>query len=132
MQEGNFFDIKFKNGVMRISPLTIEDRTESFFRNLIAYEQYSDNTQFKLVTDYVKVMDYLINSPKDVELLCRHGIIDNWLGDAEAVFAIFNKITDSSLSKRIRKGPWTPEAFYKRVPLVNSPNLTCKTGERRE
>ncbi|KAM7461764.1 hypothetical protein LguiA_029885 [Lonicera macranthoides] len=95
MQEGNFFDIKFRNGVMRISPLTIEDRTESFFRNLIAYEQYSDNSQFKLITDYVKVMDCLINSPKDVELLCRHGIIDNWLGDAEAVSAIFNKITDS-------------------------------------
>ncbi|KAM7465779.1 hypothetical protein LguiB_013341 [Lonicera macranthoides] len=95
MEEGNFFNIKFKNGVMRISPLTIEDRTESFFRNLIAYEQYSDDNQFKLVTDYVKVMDCLINSPKDVELLCRHGIIDNWLGDAEAVSTIFNKITDS-------------------------------------
>ncbi|KAM7461763.1 hypothetical protein LguiA_029884 [Lonicera macranthoides] len=95
MQEGNFFDIKFKNGIMRISPLTIEDRTESFFWNLIAYKQYSDNNQFKFVTDYVKVMDCLINSPKDVELLCHHGIIDNWMGDAEVVSAIFNKITDS-------------------------------------
>ncbi|KAM7465778.1 hypothetical protein LguiB_013340 [Lonicera macranthoides] len=95
IKEGAFCDIKFKNGIMRISPLTIEDRTESFFRNLIAYEQYSDNNQFKLVTDYLKVMDCLINSPKDVELLCRHGIMDNWLGDAEVVSAIFNKITDS-------------------------------------
>ncbi|KAI8006279.1 UPF0481 protein [Camellia lanceoleosa] len=92
---GALFDIEFKSGVMRIPPLTIEGRTESFFRNLIAYEQYSPDNQFSYVTDYVKFLDYLIDSPKDVKVLSRRGIIDNWLGDDEAVSNLFNKISDT-------------------------------------
>jgi hypothetical protein len=88
----NLFDIKFNNGVVKIPLLHIEDRSESIFRNLIAYEQYSQNNNFKYVTDYVTFMDYLINSPKDVELLRRRGIIENGLGDDEAVSTMFNKL----------------------------------------
>ncbi|KAM7489007.1 hypothetical protein LguiB_026491 [Lonicera macranthoides] len=91
---GNSFDIKFRNGVMQIPTLTIEDRTKSFFRNLIAYEEYHQSTYFHFIVDYVKFMDSLIDSPKDVEILCRGGIIDNWLGDDEAVSNMFNKLND--------------------------------------
>ncbi|KAG9154757.1 hypothetical protein Leryth_014258 [Lithospermum erythrorhizon] len=48
LAEGNLFDITFKNGVMSIPPLRIENRTESVFRNLIAFEQYSDDNYIKL------------------------------------------------------------------------------------
>ncbi|KAI8003769.1 ABC transporter C family member 2 [Camellia lanceoleosa] len=91
----SLFDIKFENGVMKIPPLTIEDRTESFFRNLIAYEQYCPDNQLTYITDYVRFMDCLIDSPKDVEILSHRGIIDNWLGDNEVVSMIFNKISDA-------------------------------------
>ncbi|XP_059446778.1 UPF0481 protein At3g47200-like [Corylus avellana] len=90
----NLFDIKFNNGVLEIPLLQIEDRSESLFRNLIAYEQYSRNYHLQYVTDYVSFMGYLIHSPKDVELLRRRGIIVNWLGDDEAVSTMFNKIGD--------------------------------------
>ncbi|THG19524.1 hypothetical protein TEA_027430 [Camellia sinensis var. sinensis] len=40
-------------------------------------------------------MDCLIDSPKDVEIPSRHGIIDDWLGDNEVVSTIFNKISDT-------------------------------------
>jgi hypothetical protein len=90
----NLFDIKFNNGVMEIPLLHIEDRSESIFRNLIAYEQYSQNNNPKYFTEYMNFMDYLINSPKDVELLRRRGIIENWLGDDEAVSTMFNKLGD--------------------------------------
>jgi hypothetical protein len=90
----NLFDIKFNNGVLEIPLLKIEDRSESLFRNLIAYEQYSRNYHLQYVTDYVSFMGYLIHSPKDVELLRRRGIIVNWLGDDEAVSTMFNKIGD--------------------------------------
>ncbi|CAL5407563.1 unnamed protein product [Camellia sinensis] len=92
---GSLFDIKFKSGVLQIPPLTIEGRTGSFFRNLIAYEQYSPDSQLRYVTDYVKFLDCLIDSPKDVKILSRCGIIDNWLGDDEAVSNLFNKISDT-------------------------------------
>ncbi|XP_062162472.1 UPF0481 protein At3g47200-like [Alnus glutinosa] len=95
LQSGSFFDIKFDNGVLEIPSLRIEDRSESVFRNLIAYEQYTQDNHFNYVTDYVTLMDYLINSPKDVELLRRRGIIENFLGDDEAVSTMFNKLVEN-------------------------------------
>ncbi|KAE8076242.1 hypothetical protein FH972_014905 [Carpinus fangiana] len=78
-----------------ITPPHVEidtDGTESIFRNLIVYEQYSGNNNPKHVTDYVAFMVDLIKSPKDVELLHQQGIIDNGLDDDEAVFTMFNKL----------------------------------------
>ncbi|KAL5574268.1 hypothetical protein UlMin_023865 [Ulmus minor] len=84
-------DITFtKNGgVLKIPQLMIRDRTETIFRNLVAYEKYIENSDF---TDYLFFMDCLINSPKDVELLRHRGIIENMLGDDEYVSLMFNKI----------------------------------------
>ncbi|XP_059446782.1 UPF0481 protein At3g47200-like [Corylus avellana] len=94
LETGGFLDIKFNNGVMEIPLLKVVDETESMFRNLVAYEQYSTNNNPKYFTEYMKFMDYLINSPKDVELLRRRGIIENLLGDDEAVSTMFNKFGD--------------------------------------
>jgi hypothetical protein len=95
LRSGNFFDIKFNNGVLEIPSLIIEDRSESIFRNLIAYEQYSQNNDVKYVTDYVIFMDYLINSSKDVELLRQRGIIYHGLGNDEVVSTMFNKLGEN-------------------------------------
>ncbi|KAA8538654.1 hypothetical protein F0562_028262 [Nyssa sinensis] len=85
-------DIKFGNGVMKIPPLDIDDRTECVLRNLIAYEQYFQGIEPRYVTDYMKLMDCLINSAKDAEILRHCGIINNWLGDDEAISSMFNKL----------------------------------------
>ncbi|KAL7145239.1 hypothetical protein ABFS83_07G067700 [Erythranthe nasuta] len=95
-------DLRFKDGTMLLSPLTIEDRTESLFRNLMAYEQYFGNGKTCYVTEYVMFLDCLIDSSRDVAILSRHGIIDNWLGDNEVVANMFNKLTDSIAGPRIR------------------------------
>ncbi|KAL0368288.1 UNVERIFIED_CONTAM: hypothetical protein Scaly_1047700 [Sesamum calycinum] len=89
----DFFKVEFDDGLMQMQPLTIEDRTECFFRNLIAYEQYFQDTQPNFVTDYVKLLDSLINSSEDIDILCKCEIIDNWLGDNEVVANIFNRLT---------------------------------------
>ncbi|KAH6788417.1 hypothetical protein C2S51_003423 [Perilla frutescens var. frutescens] len=93
-EKGNttVFDIEFKNGTMYIAPLTIEDRTEAFFRNLIVYEQYADRGESSPVTDYVRLLDCLVDSSKDVEILSRLGILENWLGDDEVVAKMVNKL----------------------------------------
>lgn len=97
-EDGTLLDIKFQNGVLhgvlQIPPLDIEDRTETFFRNLIAYEQYCPRNQLRYITDYTKLMDSLIDSPKDVAILSRRGIIHNWNGDGEVVSKMFNTIGD--------------------------------------
>ncbi|KAG9151887.1 hypothetical protein Leryth_002162 [Lithospermum erythrorhizon] len=100
LAEGNLFDITFKNGVMSIPPLRIENRTESVFRNLIAFEQYSDDNCYKIVTEYASFMDRLIDTPKDVEILSTRGIVDNWLGDDEVISNMFNKMVLSTVSSK--------------------------------
>ncbi|KAF5465137.1 hypothetical protein F2P56_015168 [Juglans regia] len=92
-ETSNLLSIQFNNGLMEISPLSIEDDTETYLRNLIAYEQYCDpQNGLNYVYNYVRFMDRLINSPKDVELLRRKGIISNCLGDDEIISTMVNKL----------------------------------------
>ncbi|KAM7255742.1 hypothetical protein ACFE04_011483 [Oxalis oulophora] len=86
------FEITFQNGILEIPEIVIENRTESFLRNLIAYEQCSLYEIPIYIFDYVIVMDRLINSEKDVELLRRRGIIENTLGNDEVVAKMFNRM----------------------------------------
>ncbi|CDO99351.1 unnamed protein product [Coffea canephora] len=97
----SLFHITFENGVLKIPPLVVHDNTESFFRNLIAYEQYMSNPAeaWKCITGYMIFLDCLIDSPSDVERLRRHDIIENGLGSDEALSTMFNK-----LSKQVNSG----------------------------
>ncbi|KAI7981673.1 UPF0481 protein [Camellia lanceoleosa] len=51
VEEGNLLAIKFQTDVLQIPPLTIKDMTESFFRNLIVYEQYCIDNHLSYVPD---------------------------------------------------------------------------------
>nr|XP_027116914.1 UPF0481 protein At3g47200-like [Coffea arabica]XP_027116916.1 UPF0481 protein At3g47200-like [Coffea arabica] len=87
--------ITFKNGVVKIPPLFVDDHTESIFRNLIAYEQYMSKPfeTRRYVTDYISFMDLLIDSPSDVEKLRNSDIIRHGLGNDKAVSVVFNKLS---------------------------------------
>ncbi|CAN1844181.1 UPF0481 protein At3g47200 [Linum perenne] len=87
----SLFDLEFKNGVFRIPPLRVHDSTDSLFRNFIAFEQcFQESSQY--ITSYVLLMDRLIDTAKDVEVLERRRIIANDLGGREDVAAMFNNI----------------------------------------
>ncbi|GMP86421.1 hypothetical protein CsSME_00039204 [Camellia sinensis var. sinensis] len=88
----NMFDIHFKDGHFKIPKFNVDDWTETFFRNIIAYEQHSSDDKPQYFTDYTYFMDLLINSKEDVKQLRRHDILDNWLGDDEEVALMFNKL----------------------------------------
>ncbi|XVE81429.1 hypothetical protein DITRI_Ditri15bG0062600 [Diplodiscus trichospermus] len=46
--EGNsIFDIKFEDGIMKIPTLEIDDHTECFLRNAIAFEQFFSREKFE-------------------------------------------------------------------------------------
>ncbi|XP_034922099.1 UPF0481 protein At3g47200 [Populus alba] len=93
-REGSWrlFDVVFsENGTIEIPCLKVDDRTESLFRNLVAYEQCSQR-QHPYVTDYITLMDCLINTQEDVQILRHSGIIENGLGDDETVCSLFNKL----------------------------------------
>ncbi|XVF18355.1 hypothetical protein REPUB_Repub11eG0014300 [Reevesia pubescens] len=84
-------DIEFnpKNGELKIPPLRVDESTESFFRNLMAWEKryYPHDTY---ICDYIFLMEYLIKSTEDVDLLVRKRIIINQLGSNKAVETLFN------------------------------------------
>ncbi|XP_012465371.1 UPF0481 protein At3g47200 [Gossypium raimondii] len=91
------FDIMFTKDtkVLKIPTLQVSEWTESLFRNYMAYEQFFPRGKPTYFVDYVVFMDNLISTGKDVQLLCESGVIDNWLGDDEAVALMFNKLQDS-------------------------------------
>nr|GMC85621.1 UPF0481 protein At3g47200-like [Ipomoea batatas] len=76
-------------GTMKIRCFRIDDFTETFLRNMIAYEQHSDLVAFKYFTDFVLFMSHLIHTPEDAKLLCGKGIIANFktTDDKEKVFS---------------------------------------------
>jgi len=85
------FDLKFTSGVLEIPRLKLYSYTESLFRNLLALEQchYLDDAYF---TDYIRILDFLIDTAKDVNLLVRKGILVNGLGDNNAVATLVNNL----------------------------------------
>ncbi|KAI3470056.1 hypothetical protein Pfo_026719 [Paulownia fortunei] len=84
------FEVLFNKGELTIPRLIVNDSTETFFRNLIAFEQCGYYS--KDITSYVILMDSLINTPNDVVLLVNRGIIKNELGDSELVADLFNNL----------------------------------------
>ncbi|KAJ6379188.1 hypothetical protein OIU76_015910 [Salix suchowensis] len=90
-ETGNPFDLKFEKGVFKIPPLRIHDSTVSFFQNLIAYEQRCHGSQ-QYITSYFLLLDRLIDTPSDVELLVQRQILENDFGGWEDVSTFFNSI----------------------------------------
>ncbi|XP_062152643.1 UPF0481 protein At3g47200-like [Alnus glutinosa] len=86
----NILDIKFIDGVLEIPPLVIHDVTETAFRNLISYEQCYPKCEAK-ITSYAVLLDSLINTAKDMDILCENKIIENWLNPEDAA-QLFNKL----------------------------------------
>ncbi|QHN91035.1 putative UPF0481 protein At3g02645 [Arachis ipaensis] len=82
-------DLEISGHSFRIPFIRVEDWTEVVLRNLLAFEQ-SHCIDESYLADYIAVFDFLINTDKDVDLLIKKGIIENWLGDSNAVAEMFN------------------------------------------
>lgn len=78
-----------KSGVLEIPCLTLYDSTEILIRNIIAFEQSQGKGY---VTDYFAVLDFLIDTAKDIDLLCNKEIVVNYLGDNNAATSVVNKL----------------------------------------
>ncbi|KAM1357641.1 hypothetical protein ACFX1Q_044708 [Malus domestica] len=76
-------DIKFDKGVITMPRLVIDERTGPLFRNLIAFEQCYYSCPH-MITSYAVLMDNLINSSKDIDLLSDKKILENWLSSEDA------------------------------------------------
>ncbi|KAK2650761.1 hypothetical protein Ddye_018250 [Dipteronia dyeriana] len=89
----------FDETEVEIPFIEIYDDTECLFRNLMALEVFHYPSQ-TYICNYVDLMDYLIDSGKDVDFLADKGIIGNCVGDNEAIAKMFN-----TLCSRITPSP---------------------------
>jgi hypothetical protein len=84
-------DLKFKRGVLEIPLLKFQDDTETLVRNIMALEQCDDRRD-TYITDFYLILDRLINTANDVDLLGDEGIVVNCLGDSKAVTSMINNL----------------------------------------
>ncbi|CAN6714249.1 unnamed protein product [Malus baccata var. baccata] len=96
----NLFDICFQDGILEIPNLIIQDNTEHALRNLIAFEYCHYNCNH--FSDYITLMDCFVNTPDDVELLVKNGIVENMLGDNNEVSTLINSLGTGVLVDRQR------------------------------
>jgi hypothetical protein len=88
----SLLDIRFYGGVLQIPCFPVDESTESFFKNLIAFEQ-TDPAFGNDVTAYIIFMSQFASTSEDVTLLCEKGIIVHMMdGDGE-VSALFMRLT---------------------------------------
>ncbi|GMG99648.1 hypothetical protein Nepgr_001488 [Nepenthes gracilis] len=87
----SLLDIEFNRGSLKMPPLNLDDSTESFFRNLMVFEQYHYPLDSYII-DYIVFLGFLIKTPNDVKILVQRGIINNWLGDNEEASNFFKTI----------------------------------------
>ncbi|KAK3006385.1 hypothetical protein RJ639_016599 [Escallonia herrerae] len=74
-----------------ITPLCIEDSTESFLRNLIAFEQCMPGIQ-TYFTSYAFLIYTLIDDEEDVELLEKAGVLRENLGARQNTLKLFKNL----------------------------------------
>ncbi|XP_031270084.1 UPF0481 protein At3g47200-like [Pistacia vera] len=90
--EGEDMLIRFEKQLheLHLPYLYIDDDTERVLRNVLALEQchYPWNTH---VCDFLKLMDFLIDYEKDVDLLAEHGIISCFARDNASIADMINK-----------------------------------------
>lgn len=117
-QSQNIFDIEFSNGVLKIPKLTISDETDLTIRNLLAFEQcHCEGNNY--LNDYAVMMDRLVNTAKDVDLLVKFGVVENRLGDSGEAAKLVNRLGDGATHE-------TKEFYF--ASISKKLDAHCKTS----
>ncbi|KAF8014141.1 hypothetical protein BT93_H0088 [Corymbia citriodora subsp. variegata] len=117
--EGTLFDKKTRT--FRLPTIKLSVNSEVVIRNLVAYEAMAISGPLVLAC-FMEMMDGLLDTPQDVKLLKKHGIITGHLKDDE-VARLFNGMSRSmevnghcELNKTIRK----VNEFYNARPTIKT------------
>ncbi|KAJ3684789.1 hypothetical protein LUZ61_013953 [Rhynchospora tenuis] len=81
----DMFDISFQNGILEMPFFPFDDTIKNFLWNMVAFEQSQPAIREKTLSSYLGLMDSLINTEKDVAILVRSGVIENYLENNEQV-----------------------------------------------
>ncbi|KAJ9548767.1 hypothetical protein OSB04_021310 [Centaurea solstitialis] len=79
------------NRTLRMPVMQIHDYSETFLRNIIAYEQCTPDVP-NYVTSYSLAIDFLVENPEDLSMLIKSKIVTNDLGSNEVAANMINNI----------------------------------------
>ncbi|KAL3745403.1 hypothetical protein ACJRO7_014501 [Eucalyptus globulus] len=85
-KETSVLDVIFKDGTLKMPHVVVHEWTEVYLRNMIAYEQC--HHEHKYISSYAILMDSLIGTPDDVDILISAGILEHQLCSADGVARI--------------------------------------------
>ena len=98
-KSGNLLDIEFKDKILKIPTLFIDDGTSPVLRNLIAYEQ-SNRYAAPYFSCLAVFLDSIVDTPDDIDILCNAGIIKQVKGGNKELVNFLN-----SLNKELEFDP---------------------------
>jgi len=84
-------DLEFDKGLLKMSCFHVYDTTKIYMRNIVAFEECHISGQ-DYISQYLTILDFLINTEKDVSILVDKKIIVNLMGDANAVATMVNNL----------------------------------------
>jgi hypothetical protein len=85
-----FLDVKFKNGVIWMPDIILDDLMCSLLVNCVAYEQMCNIS--KHFSIYTMLLHCLVNTARDVDYLCDQGIIGNFIGTDDKAAQFINDL----------------------------------------
>jgi hypothetical protein len=83
---------------LELPAFEVGHETDCVFRNVMALEQCHYPTE-AYICNYIMLLDSLINTEKDVDLLVEKKVIVNQLGSHEAVARLVNKLGHQILAE---------------------------------
>ncbi|KAG9441090.1 hypothetical protein H6P81_016944 [Aristolochia fimbriata] len=88
------FAVEFKKGVLRLPCLHLRKCTKKLLKNLIAWEKHHHEA-VKYFINYAILMDNLINTSKDIEVLVHSKVLEHSLATHEEAAAVFNSLGEN-------------------------------------
>ena len=71
--------------------LVLNNHTEALIQNLMALELFRHGEN-KYIMDYFYILGFLVNTTKDMDLLCNKGIVVNYLQYNKPVTSMFKNL----------------------------------------
>ncbi|WJX66269.1 hypothetical protein P8452_50839 [Trifolium repens] len=97
-------DLKFDKGVLKMPCFLVHDSTERYMRNILAFEEcHISNKHSAYISQYFTLLDILINTENDVNILVNKKIIINWTSDANAVATMVNNLCKNASMPKYNK-----------------------------
>ncbi|KAK4270967.1 hypothetical protein QN277_019730 [Acacia crassicarpa] len=89
--EISLLKLQYSKGVLKIPEVMISDSTETLLRNVAAFEQFQFRDSRSMI-DYIIFLEHFIRSEKDVEILEENRVIQNNIGENDAVASITKRL----------------------------------------